>query len=109
MREIIVTYNADQLGYDPKGGLERATDLFEHEPKPESAIYIPNRRFGVELGAIIATYTTDDPKALLERIKEAYGTAISLVEEGGPMEAYTAPDAESDPDVKPEEDADPRA
>ncbi|MFT4307782.1 MAG: hypothetical protein ACMXYM_00230 [Candidatus Woesearchaeota archaeon] len=94
MKEIIVTYNADQLGYDPNGGLEQVIDIFEQDPKPESALYVANTRFGVELGAIIATYTTDDPKALLERIKVAYGTAISYVEEGGPMEAYTAPDAE---------------
>ena len=107
MKEIIVTYNADQLGYDPNGGLEQVIYLFEHDPKPESALYVANTRFGVELGAIIATYTTNDPKALLERIKEAYGTAISYVEEGGPMEAYTAPDGERKPDGEQEENTDP--
>jgi hypothetical protein len=98
MKEIIVTYNAEQLGYNPDtvGGLEDALLLFEHDPKPESAMYVANTRFGVELGAIIATYKTDDPTALLEKVKEAYGTAISYVEEGGVMEAYTEREASSE-------------
>ena len=99
MKEIIITYNAEQLGFDPHTGLEQVLDVFEHDPKPESAMYVSNTRFGVELGAIIATYTTDDPTALLERIKEAYGTAISYVEEGSLMEAYTKPEpAEAEDD-----------
>ena len=90
MREIIVTYNAEQLGYtQPHDGLENILDVFTHDPKPESAMYLPNTCFGIELGAIVATYETDDPHELISRIKEAYGPAISSVEEGGPVEAYT--------------------
>ena len=109
-KEIIVTYNAEQLGYAPdvRGGLEDVLALFEHDPKPDAALYVQNIHYGVSLGAIIATYTTDDPHALVSVLKEHYGSAISIVEEGGTMEAYTAPDAELDSDAKPEEDRGPK-
>jgi hypothetical protein len=96
MREIIITYNAQQLGYEHArrtSGLEDMLELFTHEPKPTTAIYVPNERYGIELGSVIATYLTEDPKGLLERIKEHYGAAISIVEEGGPMEALREEDA----------------
>lgn len=99
MREIIVTYNAEQLGYT-KGGLENTLDLFEHEPKPESALYIANKRFGTELGSIIATYTTDDPETLVGELKEHYGAAISYVEEGGMMHTLGAEHEEAQEDEK---------
>ena len=87
MREIIVTYNAEHLGI-PAGGLERVIDVFEHDPKPDTALYVANTRYGVELGAVIAMYTTEDPEGLVRALKESYGAAISTIEESERMEAY---------------------
>jgi hypothetical protein len=105
-KEIIVTYNAQQLGYDPhaSGGLEDVLALFDHDPKPDAALYVQSVHYGVSLGAIIAMYTTDDPHALVSALKEHYGSAISIVEEGGPMEAYAEPEGEpSDTGEEPSE------
>lgn len=79
LTEIIVTYNAKQLGYDPDSD---ALSAFAKDPKPDAAFYIENNRFGVGLGAIIATYTTQDPEGLVRSLEETYGAAISYVEEG---------------------------
>lgn len=89
LTELIVSYNAKGLSYNP---LEHeAIDVFTHDPKPEFATYVIDRRGGAQIGTIIATYRTDDPEGLARELCDSrYGSAIRYVEESGEMHALDA-------------------